>query len=93
MYLNMGGNTIKDITNIQTLLNLNKGDMTATLMENIKYFSLDKRKGKESVIYVTVWIIGDLNTSLGREMLLSALEYMVTIYYQKSSVIFSVSIN
>ncbi|KAG5893498.1 hypothetical protein JTB14_010548 [Gonioctena quinquepunctata] len=72
-HLDMSG-TSSSLTNLQSLLQLSARDMTATAMENVKYFSLP-RKGKKPHT-MTYWIVGDLNCLKARKILLDALEHL-----------------
>ncbi|XP_018571194.1 UDP-glucose:glycoprotein glucosyltransferase [Anoplophora glabripennis] len=72
-YLDMTGSA-NSINNVQTLLKLSPRDMTATAVDNLKYFTVAK-KGK---LYhtMTYWIVGDLNCVKSRTLLLEALEHL-----------------
>ncbi|XP_074027064.1 UDP-glucose-glycoprotein glucosyltransferase [Leptinotarsa decemlineata] len=70
-HLDMSG-TASSTNNLQALLQLSSRDMTATAMENLKYFSIP-RKGKNPHS-MTYWIVGDLNCLKSRKILLDALE-------------------
>lgn len=74
-YLDMTG-TPTSINNVQTLLKLSPRDMTATAVENLKYFTVPK-KGKQYHT-TTYWIVGDLNCIKSRTLLLDALEHLVS---------------
>lgn len=77
----MSGTSYTNITNVPFLLQLNNADLTATLIDNIKYFFPGKRNEKDSLMYTTLWVVADLNTNSGRKILLSAMKYMVYIYF------------
>lgn len=72
-YLDMSGKSIS-ITNLEALLKLNIPDMTATAVENLRYFTVPK-KGRQyhSISY---WIAGDLDCPRSRQLLLEALEHL-----------------
>ncbi|KAL1514204.1 hypothetical protein ABEB36_003497 [Hypothenemus hampei] len=72
-YLDMSGKA-SSTSNIPALLQLSLQDMTATAIENVKYFTIPK-KGP-SYHSVTYWIVGDLDCPKGRELLLYALEHL-----------------
>lgn len=74
-YLDMTGASTS-INNVQTLLKLSPRDMTATAVENLKYFTVPK-KGKQYHT-MTYWIVGDLNCIKSRTLLLDALEHLVS---------------
>lgn len=78
----MAGTSHNDLSNVNRLINLSVRDMTATLMSNIKYFgskhSLEKVNGN-SVHFLTIWVVTDLSTVTGVQMLKNALTYMVCI--------------
>ncbi|KAF7287176.1 hypothetical protein GWI33_002543 [Rhynchophorus ferrugineus] len=72
-YLDMSGKAIST-TNLDGLLKLNNQDMTATAVENIKYFTSAKKGRKyHSISY---WVVGDLDCSKFRQLLLDALQHM-----------------
>lgn len=77
----MSGNAHNDLSNVKNLAQLSPRDMTATLMSNIKYFnskhSLEKLNGN-SVHFLTLWVVADLETDIGAQMLKNALTYMVS---------------
>lgn len=74
-YLDMSG-TPTSLNNIQTLLQLSARDMTATAVENLRYFMVPK-KGT-SYQTMTYWVVGDLNCEKSRKMLLEALQHLVS---------------
>ncbi|KAJ8942870.1 hypothetical protein NQ314_009934 [Rhamnusium bicolor] len=74
-YLDMSGSGTS-INNVQKLLQLSPRDMTATAVENLKYFSTAK-KGKQ-YHSMTYWIVGDLKCNKSRKLLLDALEHLVS---------------
>lgn len=73
------GMAAQDIEDVKLLQTLNNEDLTATLMEHIKYFdaknSLEKFM-KNKLHFLTVWIVTDLNEKRGRELLKNGLLYM-----------------
>lgn len=75
-YLDMLGEP-SSTTNIQQLLTLSPRDMTATAIENIKYFvGAEKNKAKPYKA-MTYWILGDLDCPKARNLLVDALTHMV----------------
>lgn len=81
-FLDVSGTPHNDLSNVKSLAQLSPRDMTATLMTNIKYFhskhSLEKLNGN-SVHFLTLWVVADLETDVGAEMLKNALTYMVSV--------------
>lgn len=79
-FLDVSGNAHNDLSNVKSLAQLSPRDMTATLMSNIKYFhskhSLEKLNGN-AVHFLTLWVVADLETDVGAQMLMNALTYMV----------------
>ncbi|CAH1102652.1 unnamed protein product [Psylliodes chrysocephalus] len=59
---------------IRALMQLSSRDMTATAIENLKYFSVNKKGRKYHSM--TYWIVGDLNCEKSRKLLLNALEHL-----------------
>lgn len=64
------------ITDVQNLIKLSPRDMTATALENVKYFSVFK-KGRKFHTF-TYWIVGDLSCNKSRDVFLAALEHAVS---------------
>ncbi|KAL3281194.1 hypothetical protein HHI36_004410 [Cryptolaemus montrouzieri] len=62
--------SISDLTN---LIKLSPRDMTATALENVKYFSTS-RKGRKFQSF-TYWVVGDLDCGKSRKILQAALEH------------------
>lgn len=79
--VDLSGKPRSDIKNVNALFQLSIRDMTATVLDNIKYFvsksALDKPTDQE-LHYMTLWVFGDLETESGRTLLRNALDYMVT---------------
>ncbi|XP_028131393.1 UDP-glucose:glycoprotein glucosyltransferase [Diabrotica virgifera virgifera] len=73
IHLDMTG-TASSINNLESLLKLNTRDMTATAIENVRYFSAPKKSGQYHSM--TYWIIGDLNCKKSRTLLLDALNHL-----------------
>ncbi|XP_037930913.1 UDP-glucose:glycoprotein glucosyltransferase-like, partial [Teleopsis dalmanni] len=60
---------------------LSNRDMTATLLNNLKYFTskhATENIGASELQFLTVWVFGDLEQKLGRNLLINALEYLKT---------------
>lgn len=78
-FIDLSGSAFDDLENVNSLINLSVRDMTATLLSNVKYFSsrqsLQKVNGN-GVHFLTLWVVADLNTELGVELLRNALLYM-----------------
>lgn len=74
-YLDMSGKASSTMS-VDNLQKLSPRDMTATALENFKYFMVARKGNKQHSI--TYWIVGDLECSKSRELLLSALEHLVS---------------
>ncbi|XP_044750165.1 UDP-glucose:glycoprotein glucosyltransferase [Coccinella septempunctata] len=68
--------TPSSITDVKNLIKLSPRDMTATALENVKYFTVSK-KGRKFHTF-TYWIVGDLSGKESREILVAALEHAKT---------------
>lgn len=75
-YIDMSGESA-NVMDVQNLMKLSIIDMTATALENLKYFTIPNKQNKYHSM--TYWIIGDLNCMKSRELLLGALEHLVRI--------------
>ncbi|XP_065164353.1 UDP-glucose:glycoprotein glucosyltransferase isoform X2 [Atheta coriaria] len=73
VYLDMTGTATTSMA-IQDLLKLTPRDMTATALENLKYFMSPKKS--EKYYGMTYWVVGDLYCPKSRALLIDALEYM-----------------
>ncbi|KAJ8978902.1 hypothetical protein NQ317_008881 [Molorchus minor] len=62
------------VLNKDKLLQLSPRDMTATALENLRYFLLPRKGSKHHTM--TYWIAGDLDCEKSRGLLLDALEYL-----------------
>lgn len=76
-YLDLSGKPA-DTLDAGVLNKLSPREMTATAIENFKYFSVP-RKGKKYDL-MTYWVIGDLNCLKSRKLLLAALQHMVRLH-------------
>lgn len=75
LYLDMTGTGTTSM-NVEDLAKLSPRDMTATAIDNFKYFYVPK-KGKQ-VHSMTYWVVGDLKYLESRQLLLAALEHAVS---------------
>ncbi|XP_001353481.3 UDP-glucose:glycoprotein glucosyltransferase [Drosophila pseudoobscura] len=78
-YLDINGVAYKQLGNVAALNRLSNRDMTATVMENLKFFGGKKsteRIGRASLQFLTIWVFADLDTQEGRSLLTHALEYV-----------------
>lgn len=78
-YLDINGVAYSNLGNVAALNKLSNRDMTATLMENLKYFGGKKsteKIGRSSLQFLTLWVFADLNEEEGRSLLTHALEYV-----------------
>ncbi|EDV52300.1 UDP-glucose:glycoprotein glucosyltransferase [Drosophila erecta] len=78
-YLDINGVAYKNLGNVGVLNRLSNRDMTATLIDNLKYFGGKKSTeliGRSSLQFLTIWVFADLETDQGRDLLTHALEYV-----------------
>lgn len=73
-YLDMSG-TGGTVLDVQRLIQLSLRDMTATAMDNLKYFSLQRKSPDYHSL--TYWVVGDLDCPESRKLLLAALKHLV----------------
>lgn len=76
LHLDMSGSA-SSTTDLQNLMKISPRDMTATAAENMKYFTMP-RKGNKRHNSMTYWIVGDLECPKARQLLLAALEHLVS---------------
>lgn len=76
-YLDLTGTPTTSM-DVETLSKLSPRDMTATAIENVKYFHAATKKGK-ALHTMTYWVVGDLKYLETRELLLAALEHAVSL--------------
>lgn len=76
VYLDMSGES-NFAMDVSSLTKLSTRDMTATALENLKYFIVPKKNTKCHT--TTYWIFGDLNCVKSRQLLLAALQHLVMI--------------
>lgn len=80
-FMDFTGEPHKSLENIKLLAQLSARDMTATLLHNLKYF---KSKNSEEQILgkkmslLTIWVVTDVTTHEGAELLKNALLHMVS---------------
>ncbi|CAO1435852.1 unnamed protein product [Diamesa tonsa] len=75
------GDAFNDIEDVKALQLLHNNDLTATLMKNIKYFDTknsEEKFMKNKLHFLTLWIVADLNTESGRNLLKNGLEFLKT---------------
>uniref|UniRef100_A0A1L8E1R7 Putative glycoprotein glucosyltransferase n=1 Tax=Nyssomyia neivai TaxID=330878 RepID=A0A1L8E1R7_9DIPT len=80
-YLDVSGKPHKDLENIKAMAKLSNSDMTATLLDNVKYFSPKNSVTKvqdSSVHFITLMVIGDLETPDGLELFKNSVEFIKT---------------
>ncbi|EDW79389.1 uncharacterized protein Dwil_GK20450 [Drosophila willistoni] len=78
-YLDINGVPSKQLSNVGALNKLSNRDMTATLMDNLRYFGGKKSSeeiGRANLQFLTLWVFADLDTEEGRTLLTHALEYV-----------------
>lgn len=85
-YLDLTGEPHKTLANINLLAQLSARDMTATLLHNLHYFT--SKNSEERVLgrpisFLTIWIITDVTTKTGAELLKNALSYMVNTFSRR----------
>ncbi|XP_019756037.2 UDP-glucose:glycoprotein glucosyltransferase [Dendroctonus ponderosae] len=72
-YLDMSGKATST-HKLEELLQLSRQDMTATAIDNLRYFTVPKRGNQYRSL--TYWVVGDLDCPKGRKLLLDALEHL-----------------
>lgn len=75
VHLDMTGTSVTSL-NIQDLIQLSPRDMTATALENLKYFIPSKKTSTTKPFGITNWIIGNLACPKSKSLLLASLEQM-----------------
>lgn len=79
-FMDFSGEPHKTLENIKLLAQLSARDMTATLLYNLKYFTAkhsEQRILGKKISMLTVWVIADVTTPQGAELLKNALLHMV----------------
>lgn len=77
-FLDLTGSPHKSLANVKLLERLSNRDMTATLMDNLKYFTgkqSSEKIGQNDIHFLTLWVFADLDTKEGRDLLTHALKY------------------
>lgn len=73
------GSSYPNIEDVKILATLNNEDLTATLIKNIRYFgskTSEEKFMKSKLHFHNIWIITDLNTERGKNLLKNGLEYL-----------------
>lgn len=88
VFMDLSGEPHKSLENIKLLAQLSARDMTATLLHNLKYFtsknSEERILGKK-ISMLTIWVVADVTTEQGAEVLKNALLQMVSESITKQS--------
>jgi UDP-glucose:glycoprotein glucosyltransferase len=80
-YLDVSGHPHNDVEDINGLAGLSNSDLTATLVANLKYFGGKQTYEtflKNKLHFTSIWIVGDLMVASTKDLLKSALSYMVS---------------
>ncbi|XP_059620979.1 UDP-glucose:glycoprotein glucosyltransferase [Phlebotomus argentipes] len=78
-FLDVSGKPHKDLENIKAMAKLSNSDMTATLLENVKYFAPKNSFTKlqdNQVHFVTLMVVADLMTDDGLQLFRNAVEFV-----------------
>ncbi|GAB0089717.1 UDP-glucose:glycoprotein glucosyltransferase [Sergentomyia squamirostris] len=78
-YLDVSGKPHKDLENIKAMAKLSNSDMTATLLDNVKYFSPKNSHTKiqdNQVHFITLMVFADLTTDEGLDLFRNAVEFV-----------------
>ncbi|XP_055550572.1 UDP-glucose:glycoprotein glucosyltransferase [Wyeomyia smithii] len=79
VFLDISGNAFLNLEDVSALAQLSNTDLTATLMNNLKYFggkhTYEKFMGSR-LHFNSFWVIADLSKLSGRKLLRNALEFM-----------------
>lgn len=82
-YLDVSGEPHTDLSNLNALAQLSVRDMTSTLMHSLKYctskHSYENLLGS-AISFLTIWVVADIETDNGRNILNNALSHMVKYY-------------
>ncbi|KAI4464405.1 udp-glucose glycoprotein:glucosyltransferase [Holotrichia oblita] len=71
--LDMSGKATSTM-DVKNLMKLSPRDMTATALENLRYFTVPRKQDR--YYSITYWIVGDLNEKKTKDLLLDALEHL-----------------
>lgn len=80
VFVDFLGEPHKSLENVNLLAQLSPRDMTATLLHNLKYFTTknsEERVLGKRISFLTIWVVADLTTDDGAELLKNALLHMV----------------
>ncbi|XP_063697044.1 UDP-glucose:glycoprotein glucosyltransferase [Culicoides brevitarsis] len=79
-FLDLTGTPYKHLENVKALSELSDSDMTATLMDNLKYFetksSSENFLSNPNIYFHSLWVVGDLTTKQTKDILKNALKFM-----------------
>lgn len=78
-YLDLLGEPLLDISNINDLQQLSVRDMTATILRNLNYFTTkhsEEELLRTKLSFLTIWVVADLSTEEGIALLKNALSHM-----------------
>lgn len=79
-FMDLSGEPHKSLENIKLLAQLSARDMTATLLHNLKYFTWKNSEERilgNKLSMLTIWVVTDVTTKEGAELLKNALLHMV----------------
>lgn len=85
IYMDFSGEPYKSLENINLLAQLSARDMTATLMHNLKYFTVKNSEERilgKKMSMLTIWVVADVTTEQGAELLKNALLQMVRVAFK-----------
>ncbi|KAM7357519.1 UDP-glucose-glycoprotein glucosyltransferase [Cochliomyia hominivorax] len=77
-FLDLSGEPHKDLNNVKALAQLSNRDMTATLLNNIKYFEGKhsyETIGEANLHFLTIWLVANVENVEGKDLLTNALKY------------------
>ncbi|XP_023293347.2 UDP-glucose:glycoprotein glucosyltransferase [Lucilia cuprina] len=78
-FLDLTGQPHIDLNNVKDLAQLSNRDMTATLLNNIKYFEGKhsyETIGEANLHFLTIWLFANAESKEGKELLNNALKYV-----------------
>ncbi|XP_062620063.1 UDP-glucose:glycoprotein glucosyltransferase 1-like [Saccostrea cucullata] len=78
--------TVDDTLSLDSLYQKSSGEITAVMARDMKYLT---RKDEESLFPVTVWVVCDLETPKGRELLYSAIKQLKHSYDMRLGLVFN----
>lgn len=90
VYMDFSGEPHRSLENIKLLAQLSARDMTATLLHNLKYFTTknsEERVLGKNISLLTIWVVADLTTEQGSELLKNALLHMVRIFLKSAKTV------